>query len=164
MRPALQVGLRMGRLCRVFRFLVIVRVFRPPSWLKLPQDEGLQREHEANIGLHEKSSAEPTKSAWPSAYSMATMMLQVKQSCRMTAVKDGHKSRLRTQRQNQTLPEDIIKDGLLVHHLHLGTDPNSIKGNDIFIVAVLFLFFLWGVGGGEVGDELQKIGFDGVFF
>jgi hypothetical protein len=32
-----------------------------------------------------------------------------------------------------------------------------------FIVTVL-LFFLGGVGGGGVGNELQKSGFDGVFF
>jgi hypothetical protein len=73
MRPVLQVGLG----CHLFLSIVIVRAFRRLSWLKLPQDERLEREHEVNIGLDEASSAEPTKSAGPSAYSVATVMLQV---------------------------------------------------------------------------------------
>ena len=37
------------------------------------------------------------------------------------------------------------------------------KGGRTFIATVLFLFFLGGVGG-EVGNELQKSGFDVFFF
>ena len=37
------------------------------------------------------------------------------------------------------------------------------KRRRTFIVTVLFLFFLGEVRG-DLGNELQKIGFDGVFF